>query len=175
MMRDVADSSPVAQVMVSSDSPCKSPSPPYPFQRPIGSMKSMPAASPICASARHSSQLADHRSGTSVAARPDEQLAPNRPSLSLLALYISRRSHCDTTGRLSKGFTPYVCAGSSAKRPTATSLLRFDIGIPDDPAPDRGLFLEELRHLGRRTPHRIELQLPESGIDRRLAEQLRQV
>jgi hypothetical protein len=30
-----------------------------------------------------SGQLPDHRSGTSVTARPDEQLAPNRPICSL--------------------------------------------------------------------------------------------
>src|SRR6185369_9289055 len=54
-------------------------------------MKSMPAASAIRASFRQSGQLADHRSGTVVAERPDEQLAPNRPILSWLPLYIARR------------------------------------------------------------------------------------
>src|ERR1700693_6015450 len=41
---------------------------------------------------RLSDQVPDHRSGTSVTARPEEQLAPNRPILSALALYIAMRS-----------------------------------------------------------------------------------
>ena len=64
----------------------------------------MPAASPMRASARQSAQLADQRSGTLVAERPDEQLKPNRPSFSALALYIARRSLIDdVAGRSSKG------------------------------------------------------------------------
>src|SRR5215468_12048091 len=90
-MRSVAASSPAAHVMVSSEVPWKSVVPPYPFQRAIGSMKSMPAASAMRASRRQSGQLADQRSGTVVAERPDEQLAPNRPILSWLPLYIARR------------------------------------------------------------------------------------
>src|ERR1043165_2048881 len=58
-------------------------------------MKSIPARSAICASARQSSQLADQRSGTLVAERPDEQLAPNMPIFSALLLYIARRSAID--------------------------------------------------------------------------------
>src|SRR5690242_12668272 len=54
-------------------------------------MKSMPAASAMRVSRRQSGQLADQRSGTVVAERPDEQLAPNRPILSWLPLYIARR------------------------------------------------------------------------------------
>src|SRR5215471_9158264 len=54
-------------------------------------MKSIPAASAMRASRRQSGQLADHRSATVVAERPDEQLAPNRPILSRLPLYIARR------------------------------------------------------------------------------------
>ena len=65
-------------------------------------MKSMPAASAMRASARQSAQLADQRSGTLVAERPDEQLAPNRPSFSALALYIARRSRMEAVGRSSK-------------------------------------------------------------------------
>jgi len=57
-------------------------------------MNSMPASSAICASARQSGQFPDQRSGTSVTARPDEQLAPNRPSFSRFALYIAARSRC---------------------------------------------------------------------------------
>src|SRR5258708_36576999 len=55
-------------------------------------MNSMPASSAICARRRQSGQLPDQRSGTSVTARPEEQFAPNRPSLSLFALYIAARS-----------------------------------------------------------------------------------
>jgi hypothetical protein len=47
-------------------------------------MKSMPAASAMRASRRLSGQVPDQRSGTFVTARPDEQFAPNRPSLSRL-------------------------------------------------------------------------------------------
>src|SRR5262245_38716040 len=90
-MRSVAASRPAAQVMVSSEVPWKSVAPPYPFQRAIGSMKSMPAASAMRASFRHSGQVAGQRSGTRVAERPDEQLAPNTPILSALPLYIARR------------------------------------------------------------------------------------
>src|ERR1700758_1788765 len=61
-------------------------------------MKSMPAASAMRASARQSGQLADQRSGTKVAERPDEQLAPNSPILSWLALYIAMRSRIDAVG-----------------------------------------------------------------------------
>src|SRR6202023_4361019 len=54
-------------------------------------MNSMPAASAMRASARQSGQLPDQRSGTIVTARPDEQLAPNRPICSLLSEYMARR------------------------------------------------------------------------------------
>src|SRR5712675_203839 len=47
-------------------------------------MKSMPASSAMRASLRLSGQEPDQRSGTLVTARPDEQLAPNKPSLSRL-------------------------------------------------------------------------------------------
>src|SRR3954453_7996690 len=63
----------------------------------------MPAASPRRASARQPSQLADQRSGTRVAERPDEQLNPNRPSFNALELCIARRSFIDeVAGRSSK-------------------------------------------------------------------------
>src|SRR5579885_1461047 len=52
-------------------------------------MKSRPAASASLASARQSGQLADQRSGTFVAVRPDEQLAPNSPIFSALPLYMA--------------------------------------------------------------------------------------
>src|ERR1700722_15608669 len=54
-------------------------------------MKSMPASSAICARRLQSGQLPDQRSGTMVTARPDEQLAPNRPICSLLLAYMARR------------------------------------------------------------------------------------
>src|SRR6516225_7207797 len=52
-------------------------------------MKSSPASSASLASARQSGQLADQRSGTLVAERPDEQLAPNNPIFSALPLYMA--------------------------------------------------------------------------------------
>src|SRR5262249_4272310 len=58
----------------------------------------MPASSAIRASLRLSAQLPDQRSGTSVTARPDEQFAPNKPILSLFALYIAMRSCRDEAG-----------------------------------------------------------------------------
>src|SRR5579871_5930265 len=51
----------------------------------------MPASSAMIASRLLSGQLPDQRSGTSVTARPDEQLAPNRPICSLLLEYMARR------------------------------------------------------------------------------------
>jgi hypothetical protein len=58
-------------------------------------MKSMPASSAMRPSARQSGQLADQRSGRRVAVRDDEQLAPNTPILSALALYMAMRSCID--------------------------------------------------------------------------------
>src|SRR5215813_13364499 len=58
-------------------------------------MKSMPASSAMRARRRQSGQLADHRSGTLVAERPDEQLAPKIPIFSALALYMAMRSRID--------------------------------------------------------------------------------
>ena len=58
----------------------------------------MPAASAITASALLSVQLPDQRSGTSVTARPDEQLAPNRPICNLLSPCMARREFSDGDG-----------------------------------------------------------------------------
>jgi hypothetical protein len=44
---------------------------------------------------RQSGQLPDHLSGTLVAERPDEQLAPKSPIFSAFALYIAVRSRMD--------------------------------------------------------------------------------
>src|SRR5580698_8081381 len=69
-------------------------------------MKSRPAASASRAKARQSGQLADQRSGTLVAERPDEQLAPNSPIFSALPLYMARRSFIDALGA-STAFLPF--------------------------------------------------------------------
>src|SRR5262249_11853676 len=61
-------------------------------------MKSMPTSSAMRARARLSRHVPDQRSGTRVTARPDEQLAPNRPILSLLALYMSMRCRMEALG-----------------------------------------------------------------------------
>src|SRR3954454_10810857 len=78
-------------------------------------MKSMPAWSAMWVSARQSSQLADQRSGTLVGARPDEQFAPNSPSLSVLALYMSRRARCGDAERSSKGFLQAFIGGKISR------------------------------------------------------------
>ncbi len=56
-------------------------SPPKPFQRAIGRMNSRPARSAMRALAAMPSQVAGHRSGTLVSARPPSALVENRPSL----------------------------------------------------------------------------------------------
>src|SRR5262245_60584397 len=65
-------------------------------------MKSSPASSARRARRRQSGQLADQRSGTLVAERPDEQLAPKMPIFSALSLYMAMRSCIDPV-RASKG------------------------------------------------------------------------
>src|SRR5262249_2733257 len=97
-------------------------------------MKSMPASSAMRASRRQSGQLADHRSGTVVADRPEEQLAPNRPIFSALALYIARRSDIDDV-RASMAFSSAVSrtlsgviileSGGSSTSQRRSSGLRF--------------------------------------------------
>src|SRR4029077_16859484 len=68
-------------------------------------MNSMPASSAICARRRQSGQFPDQRSGTRVTARPEEQLAPKRPSFSLLALFIAARGKLPISGcMLTPGF-----------------------------------------------------------------------
>ena len=55
---------------------------------------------------RQSGQLAVHLSGTFVAERPDEQLAPNNPTFNALALYMAARSRIDavrTNGQAPSG------------------------------------------------------------------------
>src|SRR3984893_1378979 len=58
----------------------------------------MPASSAMRASLTLSGQVPDQRSGTNVTARPDEQLAPNRPILSALPLYMAVRSCMEAVG-----------------------------------------------------------------------------
>ena len=76
-------------------------------------MKSMPASSAMRARRTQSGQLADQRSGTLVAERPDEQLAPKMPIFSALALYMAMRSCIDAV-RASKAFSIGFRAGSPA-------------------------------------------------------------
>src|SRR5882724_11314147 len=75
-------------------------------------MKSMSASSASFASLRQSGQLADQRSGTLVAERPDEQLAPNKPILNAWALYIAERC-CNDAVSSSTGVSS---VGSKGKR-----------------------------------------------------------
>src|SRR5258708_28514531 len=70
----------------------------------MGSMKSTPASSAMRGSRRQSGQLADQRSGTLVAERPDEQFAPKTPIFSALALYMAMRSCIDAV-RANKRFS----------------------------------------------------------------------
>jgi hypothetical protein len=52
-------------------------------------MKSNPPSSASLAMVAQLSQSASQRSGSLLTARPDEQFAPNRPSLKAFLLYIS--------------------------------------------------------------------------------------
>jgi hypothetical protein len=76
--------------------------------------ESRPASSANFASARQSGQLADHRSGTLVAERPDEQLAPNNPILSALPLYMAMR-FCIDALRASTALSPRCLKLSSPR------------------------------------------------------------
>src|SRR5712672_237061 len=58
----------------------------------------MPASSAMRATLTLSGQLPDQRSATLVTARPDEQLAPNRPILSALPLYMAMRCGMEAVG-----------------------------------------------------------------------------
>ena len=82
-------------------------------------MKSMPASSAMRTSLRLSGQLPDQRSGTRVTARPEEQFAPNKPILSLLALYIDRRSACADALRAST-LSPLSQSGRTFRRQIQT-------------------------------------------------------
>jgi hypothetical protein len=88
----VAASKPQAHVIVSKVEPSKFVSPPQPFQRATGRTNSMPASSSMRAKRRLSSHEPDQRSGTFVAAIPDEQFGPKNPILRAFREYIARRS-----------------------------------------------------------------------------------
>src|SRR5580692_10872291 len=89
-------------------------------------MKSSPASSPSFASARQSSQLADQRSGTVVAERPDEQLAPNSPILSALSLYMAMRDCMDAAAGASTVL-------SSQAKVVSHYTIGFGRGVPTSP------------------------------------------
>src|ERR1700722_8498374 len=80
-IRSVTAANPAAQVKVSNDHSRTRFLPPKPFHRAIGRKNSNPARSAVPATARLSSQLAFHRSGTLVMARPPSALVENTPSL----------------------------------------------------------------------------------------------
>src|SRR6185312_15515493 len=139
-------------------------------------MKSRPASSAIRASARQSSQLADQRSGTLVAERPDEQLAPNSPIFSALALYIARRSRIEGAGRSSKGkLRRFGLASSLDVSPPersfhlAANLHRGVVGIIPDVGPFQALAFGDVAlelHVLRETER--EITLVERAFGRRL-------
>src|ERR1700726_3522771 len=89
-------------------------------------MKSSPASSASFASARQSSQLADQRSGTVVAERPDEQLAPNSPILSALSLYMAMRDCMDAAAGASTVL-------SSQEKVVIHHTTGFGWGVPTSP------------------------------------------
>src|ERR1700688_4365452 len=89
-------------------------------------MKSSPASSASLASARQSSQLADQRSGTVVAERPDEQLAPNNPILSALSLYMAMRDCMDAAASASTVL-------SSQEKMVTHHTTGFGSGVPTSP------------------------------------------
>src|ERR1700730_8973084 len=97
-------------------------------------MKSMPAASAILASARQSGQLAVQRSGTMVAVREDEQLAPNTPILSVLGLYMAMRS-----GSAPGMVSMWLSLGHSVRCGSFGVLLQAHLARFDHPAPFRHL------------------------------------
>jgi hypothetical protein len=75
-------------------------------------MKSMPASSAMRARRKQSAQVPDHLSGTLVADRPEEQLAPKSPIFNALALYIAVRSRIDAVR--ANGQAPLVGTDLSA-------------------------------------------------------------
>src|SRR5712691_3007125 len=102
-------------------------------------MKSMPASSAMRARRRQSGQLADQRSGTMVAERPDEQLAPKMPIFSALALYMAMRSCIDAV-RANKTFSitfeGRISVAQSANRAIGGLRLRLTRPMADmAPAP----------------------------------------
>src|SRR3979409_1074615 len=123
-------------------------------------MKSMPAASAILASARQSGQLALQRSGTVVAVREDEQLAPNTPILSVLGLYMAMRSG-SAPGVVSMG----VSLGHSNRCGSFGVLLQAHLAGLDDLAPFRHLAAIEGVESIRRPRQRRKALLGERVLD----------
>jgi len=67
---------------------------------------------------RQSGQLADQRSGTLVAERPDEQFAPNMPIFSVFVLYIAARSRIEAGRSSIVDLFPNVCRTASRRSRT---------------------------------------------------------
>src|SRR5882724_6367570 len=107
-------------------------------------MKSMPASSAISASSWQLSQSAGQRSGSRVMARPFEQFAPNKPSFSLLLLYMATRS-C----RLAMADSGY---------PVLLVLFGDDSRGLGDVAPILELRVHPLPHFIRRCPFHIDAE-----------------
>src|SRR5262249_54064882 len=102
----------------------------------------MPASSDMRASLRLSRQLPLQRSGTLVTARPDEQLAPNRPICRRWSPYMAMRlrSEASRTGtdcwRTSfMGGSCSLAAGVSIGDPHPAGLSHLILGRPFDCRP----------------------------------------
>jgi hypothetical protein len=114
-------------------------------------MKSIPASSAIRASRRQSAQLANQCSGTLVADRPEEQLAPNRPIFSTLALYMAERSDIDAARAnttLLRGFKQAILVSvwdeDLSRATDRRAVRRRDVALAADP-------VESARHLATNT------------------------
>src|SRR5208282_3969638 len=100
-------------------------------------MKSRPASSASRANARHSGQVAAQRSGTLVAERPDEQLAPNRPILSALPLYMAMRFFMDATGASTAFSVVETCAANITALVRGSSFRGAGSASPESIVTDR--------------------------------------
>src|SRR5260370_31643636 len=84
----------------------------------------MPASSAMRASLTLSGQLPDQRSGTKVTARPDEQLAPNRPILSALPLYMAVRCCMEAVGASTNPSHHLFAPRPVDRRPKTAAILK---------------------------------------------------
>src|SRR5215475_8310033 len=99
----------------------------------------MPASSAMRASLTLSAQLPDQRSGTKVTARPDEQLAPNRPILSALPLYMAVRCCMAAAGASTGAFHHRFAVWADKSRPQYGAILFSSNGRSERlPSPLRG-------------------------------------